>query len=191
MSTIGSCGGSGRRSPRRRARSARQVADEALAAVAARDGGIQLLPAASSPTTHVTRPTRSMPRWRRGATPDRWPGCRWRSRTTCARGARRRRAARASSKGGGRPMTPPWWLACARPGPWRWARRTWTSSPWAARPRTRPLARHATRVTSARCPAAAAGGPPRPWRPGSRRSGSARIRAGPSASPPRCAAWWG
>ena len=38
--------------------------------------------------------------------------------------------------------------------------------------------------------AAPAGDRPRRWRRGSRRGPSAPTRAAPSASPPRCAAWW-
>ena len=92
---------------------------------------------------------------------------------------------------GARPTTPPWSRRCAAPAPSRWARRTWTSSPWAARRRTRRSGRRATRATPARFRAAAAVVPPRPWRPGSPRSASARTPAAPSASRRPCAGWSG
>src|SRR5881227_141639 len=43
------------------------------------------------------------------------------------------------------------------------ARPTWTSSRWAARPRTARSARRATPGTRPACPAAAAAAAPRPW----------------------------
>ena len=139
-------------------------------------------------TTRWPRQPRSTPPWPRDGTRGRWPACRWRSRTTCAPGASRRRAARRSSTAGARRTTPRSWRSCAPPGRSRWARRTWTSSPWAARRRTPPSARPAIRATATRCRAGAAAVRPRPWRPGSPRSRSVPTPADRSVNRPRCAA---
>ena len=167
-------------------RSAREVTEEALAAVAARDGethaflevlaGNALAEAAAVDAAVAD-----------GRDPGRWPACRWRSRTTCAPVASRRRVARRSSTAGARLTTPPSWRSCAPPVRSRWARRTWTSSPWAARRRTPPSGPPAIRATAERCRAGAAAVRLRPWRPGSRRSHSVPTPEGRSVSRPRCA----
>ena len=68
------------------------------------------------------------------------------------------------------------------------ARRTWTSSRWARRPRTRPSARRATRGIPRACPAARAAARRRRSPPGSRRGRSAPTPAARSSSRRRSAA---
>ena len=103
------------------------------------------------------------------------------------RGVRRpppRRSSRATSRSTTRPSRP-----AARPRACRSsARRTWTSSRWAPRPRTPPTARPATPGIRAACPAARRAARPRPSRPGSRRGRSAPTPAARSSSRPRSAA---
>ena len=164
---LGLAAGGARRGSARPARST----EEALAAVAARDGELNAFLAVLE---------------RRGA------GAGRRGRRRGGRRARPGPAGRRARRAEGQPVHPghrhdlrvadPRRLApalrrhgrrrrCAGPGRSRWARPTWTSSPWAARRRTRPSGRRATRGTPARSPAAAAAARPPRWRPASPRSG--------------------
>ena len=77
---------------------------------------------------------------------------------------------------------------CKARGCARSARRTWTSSRWARRPRTRRTGRRGTRGIPSASPAARREGRPRPWRPVSRRGRSAPTPAARSSSRPPCAA---
>ena len=88
----------------------------------------------------------------------RWPAYPWSSRTTCARAGCRPRAARASSRGGGRRTRPRSSNASWRPGRSCSPRRTSTSSRWGPPPRTPRSARRATRVDTGRVPGGSSGG---------------------------------
>ena len=68
------------------------------------------------------------------------------------------RRARGSSRATSRPTRRPRSSACSRPVPASSARRTWTSSRWAPRTRTRPTATSATRGTASRVPGGSSGG---------------------------------
>ena len=91
---------------------------------------------------------------------------------------------------GGRRTTPRWSSASAPRGPSSSARRTSTSSPWGPLPRTPPSAPRAIPTIHVASPVGRREGRPRRWRPAWRRWRWARTRAGRSANPPPCAAWW-
>ena len=86
------------------------------------------------------------------------PGCPSRSRTTSASRASRRPAPARSSRASARRMTPTSSPGCARPARSCWARRTSTSSRWAARRRTAPIRSRATPGTPTRIPGGSSGG---------------------------------
>ena len=61
-------------------------------------------------------------------------------------------------RAGARPTTPPSSRPCAGPAPSRWARRTWTSSPWGARPRISAFGPTRNPHDTAKVPGGSSGG---------------------------------
>ena len=120
-------------------------------------------------------------RRRRERRPDRAQGRRSRPR------ASRRPPARRSSPATARSSTPPSPRAARRPACRCSARRTWTSSRWARRPRTPPTGRRGTRGTRRACRAAPPAARPRPSPPASPPGRSAPTPAARSSSRPRSA----
>ncbi len=111
-----------------------------------------------------------------------------RSRTSWSPRAGPRPPAAASSRASSARTTPTSRSAWTRPAPSSRARRTWTSSPWARRPSTRPGARPPTPGISSACLAAPAAVRRQRSPRTTSRSASAPTRAAPSASRRPCAA---
>ena len=118
-----------------------------------------------------------------------WPASPWRSRTTSAPRGCAPPAPAACWRILFPPTNPPSPSAFGTPARCWWARPTSTSSPWAARPRPRPLALATIPGTRNGCRGGVPAVVPPPWPPARRWGPWAPTPAARSASPLLFAAW--